>query len=115
MSYWLRMPEHVYETQFMWAMALISYIYYAYNLAGVTSGQVRQPEFARQLQPEHREIHYDLVGHYPHKSGISSYRKHQYHALRRREILEGKFIPQSYPTSYFPASLAEYPEWTGLN
>lgn len=115
MTYWLSMSEKEYSEKFLWAISLVNLINYAYNLQGPNAGLVRSNEFAQQLSPELRELHYDLVGNYPQKSGVSCYRKHEYHVLRWKEIQEGKFTPRPYPSSNFPISLAEYPQLTGLD
>jgi hypothetical protein len=115
MSHWLNMSEGEYKDRLLWAMSLASLIYYAYNLQGPEGSAVRAVDFAQRLRPEHRELHYDLVGRYPQKVGISSYRKHEYHAMRCREIREGRFVARPYPTANVPVSLAEYPHLTGLD
>lgn len=115
MSYWLRLTENEYIENLLWSMSLASLIYYAYNLKSTEGQVVKTVEFASQLQPEHRELHYDLVGQYPRQAGISSYRKHEYHAMRRRQVLDGQFTPRPYPSGNIPVSLAEFPHLTGLD
>lgn len=115
MCYWLSIPDAGYkEGNFVWAMSVATLISYAYDLPSPTRNLLRRPGFAAHLRPEIHELHYDLIGEYPRKSGISSLRKHQYHALRYRQIRAGRFSPQPYPTDGFPVSLAEYPELTGV-
>lgn len=115
MGVWLRMPEDEYNEKHLHAMSLVNLINYCYNLPGSNGDLVRSAQFADQLRPEFRELHFDLVGKYPRKSGISSYRKHEYHALRCSQIKEGKFVPRPYPTTHCPPSLAEYGYLTGLD
>ena len=115
MGHWLGMSEEEVDEKSFWAMYLVNLINYGYNLEGANREAVRKTDFARQLQPEFLELHYDLIGNYPHQSGLSCYRKHEYHALRREQIKSGKFIPSPYPADRFPPSLAEYPRLNGLH
>lgn len=87
---------------------------YAYNLPS-PDDDVQSPDFAEQLRPEVRELHYDIVGNYLRKHDFTSFHKREYHALRCEQIREGKFTPKPYPTDCFPVSLAEYPELTGMD
>lgn len=115
MGRWLDISEAERAENLLWEMSLVCLIGYAYNLSGTNYDLVRGPAFTASLAPEFHELHYDLVGRYPHKAGISSFRKHEYHAMRRRQIREGVFVPQPYPVYCFPESLAEDPELTGVD
>ena len=96
-------------------MSLVNLINYCYVLPSPNGDIVRAVDYAEQLQPEFRELHYDLVTNYPKKGGISYYRKHEYHALRSEQIKHGLFTPRPYSTANFPTSMAEYPHLTGLD
>ncbi|POR37723.1 Uncharacterized protein TPAR_02076 [Tolypocladium paradoxum] len=115
MHYWLSMSEEEYGNKYLWALSLANLINYCYTLKGVNRDIVRTAQYAEQLLPQFSELHYDLIGDYPQKSGISCYGKHEYHALRFREIQQGKFTPRPYATGNFPPSLAEYPHITGMD
>ncbi|KAJ6445414.1 fungal specific transcription factor domain-containing protein [Purpureocillium lavendulum] len=115
MERWLSMSGEVCDEHYLWFLSLANLIGYAYTLQGPNRELVRRPEYAEQLQPRFRELHYDMVAEYPKKSGILSYGKHEYHVIRYREIQEGKFTPRPYPSGNFPPSLAEYPRLTGLD
>ena len=114
LAYWLDIPKDEYSQQYAWAMFVAVLIGYAYNLPS-PNDNVQSLDFAEHLRPEVRELHYDIVGSYPRKSDFTSFRKHEYHALRCQQIRGGEFTPRPYPTDYFPVSLAEYPELTGMN
>ncbi|KAK4086448.1 hypothetical protein Purlil1_9294 [Purpureocillium lilacinum] len=115
MEYWLSMPEEECRENYIWFHSLANLISYAYSIRGPNGDLIRSPEFAEQLQPRFRELHYDMATKYPKKSDIASYRKHEYHAIRYHEIQEGTFTPRPYPSGNFPPSLAEYPHLTGLD
>ncbi|OAQ58614.1 hypothetical protein VFPPC_10326 [Pochonia chlamydosporia 170] len=109
MRYWIELPEEEYSEKFAWALSLATLIHCGY------SGSRPGGDFVQQLQPELAELHYDLMGGYLKPSPISSYRKHEYHAIRYRQIQKGEFTAQPYPANSFPPSMAEYPDLTGLN
>lgn len=115
MSCWLDIPHTDEPGNYMWSLVIARLIGYAYSLPNPHRDLLESPAFAEQLQPEVRELHYDLIGKYPGKSDITSFRKHEYHSIRRQQIREGRFAPRPYPTECFPISLAEYPELTGMN
>jgi hypothetical protein len=114
MERWLGMSETEYDEKHLLATSLVSLINDCYDLRG-TQDCVRSVEYAQLLQPEHRELHFDLIGDHPGKQGISTYRKHDYHVLRYEQIKKGDFTPQAYPTTgEIPPSLAAYPNLNGL-
>lgn len=115
MTYWLDIPRGDGSGNLLWSMNVAMLIGNAYDLPNPSHDLLRSPAFAEKLHPEVRELHYDMIGTYPRKSDISSFRKHSYHFLRRQQIREGKFTPRPYPTNCFPVSMAEYPELTGMN
>lgn len=115
MQYWIELSEEEYSEKFAWAMSLATLIHCGYGTESPGDDVVRSEDFVKQLRPELAELHYDLMGDYPKPSPISSYRKHEYHAIRYRQIQKGEFTAQPYPANSFPPSMAEYPDLTGLN
>jgi hypothetical protein len=114
MGRWLGMSETEYDEKHLFAMSLVGLINDCYNLKG-PHVCVRSIQYAQRLLPEHRELHFDLIGDHPGKQGISTYRKHEYHVLRCEQIKNGDFTPEPYPTTgKIPPSLAAYPKLTGL-
>lgn len=110
MGYWLGLSEEEYRGTFLWSLSNACSIGYAYTIPEAEGNRVRSEEYVSKLQPEFRELHYDLVGDYPHQSSISMYQKHRYHVLRSQQIKPGQFTARPYPKGNFPTSMAEYPE-----
>ncbi|KAL3961419.1 hypothetical protein ACCO45_002942 [Purpureocillium lilacinum] len=65
MEYWLSMPEEECRENYIWFHSLANLISYAYSIRGPNGDLVRSPEFAEQLQPRFRELHYDMATKYP--------------------------------------------------
>lgn len=115
MTFWVTMPEEEYRRNIRLANSVADVIFHGYLLNERDGQPVRRPEFADKLPPELRELHYDLTGRYPGQVAINAGRKHEYHALRYRQILEGGFTPRPYPTGNVPVPIAEFPDLTGYN
>ena len=68
MTFWLHISSSMYSEQLQFALHIGSLISYCYMLEDKAQGSpiaVRSVEYAARLKPEHRELHYDIVG--PHK------------------------------------------------
>ncbi|KAL8364859.1 hypothetical protein RB595_003910 [Gaeumannomyces hyphopodioides] len=113
MTYWVTMPEDQYRLNARLADSVADMIFHGYLLKELDGQRVRRPEFSDKLPPQLRELHFDLIGRYPGQVAINEFRKHEYHALRHNQILEGAFAARPYPTGNVPVSIAEFPDLTG--
>ncbi|EJT71359.1 hypothetical protein GGTG_10618 [Gaeumannomyces tritici R3-111a-1] len=114
MTYWVTMPEDQYRLHATLAKSLAATIRHGYQLREPDGQAVRRPGFADKLPPQLRELHYDIIGRYPGRVAFDELRKHEYHALRHGQILEGAFAARPYPSGNVPVSIAEFPALTGF-
>jgi hypothetical protein len=95
MQMWPRIPVSEYGTQLEFALHVFCWIGYCYQLTDTNGLRVKSVEYADCLQPEHRELHYDLIEEGDlKKRATSGNAGHRYHVRRAQEILEGNFNPQ---------------------
>ena len=102
---WLDISSRDYMDRVRFALYIGCLINYCYYLKDTNGETVKDPAYANNLEPDHREVHYDIFADYPQKKSFVITSRHRYHVRRSREIKEGIFIPDPYKRRVFWAPL----------
>lgn len=95
-EFWLNISSKDYVDRLSFALYIGQLISDCYRTRIPGRNLVKDPAFAENLKPTHREVHYDIVSEDPDAESFTVTRRHQYHVRRSREIAEGLFRPQPY-------------------
>ena len=109
-EFWLNISSQDYVDRLHFALYIGRLINYCYNLTTLDGHPIKDPAYAKNLQPSHREIHYDIVSDDPKAESFTATKRHQYHVRRSKEIRDGVFSPQPYKKGVFRPDLTILPE-----
>ncbi len=109
-EFWLNISSRDYVDRLLFALYIGCLINYCYYLKDENGEPVKDPAYAKNLKPEHREVHYDIVAKDPKMESFTTTNRHQYHARRSREIKDGLFNPEPYQEGVFRAPLTTLSE-----
>src|ERR1700709_482313 len=100
-EFWLTTTSQDYVDRLGFALYIGCLINYCYYLQGSKGETVKDPAYAENLKPEHREVHYNIVSADPKEESFTTTSRHMYHVRRSREIKEGSFAPKPYKKGVF--------------
>ena len=104
-EFWLNISSEDYVVRLRFALYIGCLINYSYNLTTLDGHPVKDPAYAKNLQPAHRELHYDIVSDDPKAESFTITKRHQYHVRRSKEITDGFFSPRPYKRGVFRQNL----------
>ena len=106
LEFWLNISSQDYVDRLHFALCIGNLINDCYDLSDTDGQPLRDPAYAKHLQPQHREIHYDITYDDPKAESFTTTKRHEYHVRRSKEIGSGLFLPQPYKKGVFRSDLA---------
>lgn len=110
MEYWLRISSQNYKNRLHFALYIGNLINDCYKLKDSKGNAVKDPAYAKMLQPAHRELHYDIVQEDPKADSFTITKRHEYHKRRSQDIKDGLFTPEPYRKGVYRPSLTTLTE-----
>lgn len=109
-EFWLNISSRDYVDRLGFALYIGCLINYCYGLQTFDGEQIRDPAYAKNLKPEHREVHYNITAADIEEESFTTTNRHAYHVRRSREIKEGIFEAKPYEKGVFRAPLTTVSE-----
>ena len=107
---WLNISTKDYVDRLEYGLFIGNLINGCYDLEDGVRGAVKSEEYAQHLDPEHRELHYDIVA--ASTESFTTTRRHAYHMRKYREIKDGLYEARPYAPGKYRQTLSKVAEVT---